>query len=71
MIAAHLLGENSLALKALAPRRLGIEMADISSLIGTGSKQITMAQVDIKSAAAYSGADADMTLRLAALSKNN
>jgi DNA polymerase-1 len=67
MIAAHLLGEKSLALKALAFSRLGIEMTPISSLIGTGAKQIAMSQVDIKTAAAYSGADADMTFRLAAM----
>ena len=66
MIAAHLLGEKSLALKALAFSRLGIEMTPISDLIGTGAKQIAMSQVDIKKAAAYSCADADMTFRLAA-----
>jgi DNA polymerase-1 len=67
MIAAHLLGENTLALKSLAFNRLSIEMTPINSLLGTGSKQINMSQVDIKTAAAYSGADADMTFRLAAL----
>jgi DNA polymerase-1 len=64
-IAAHLLGEKSLTLKALAFSRLAFEMTPISALIGTGAKQISMAQVDIKSTADYSGADADMTLRLA------
>jgi DNA polymerase-1 len=65
MIAAHLLGEKSVGLKALAFSRLGIEMTPITSLIGTGARQIEMSQVDIKTAAAYSGADADMTFRLA------
>ena len=67
MIAAHLLGEKSLALKPLPFTRLGVEMTPISELIGTGAKQIAMSQVDIKKAADYSCADADMTLRLAAL----
>jgi DNA polymerase-1 len=67
MIAAHLLGEKALSLKALAFTKLGIEMTPIADLIGTGSKQIPMSQVDIKKTAAYSGADADMTFRLAAL----
>ena len=65
MIAAHLLGEKALGLKALAFSKLGIEMTPISALIGRGAKQISMAQVDIKKAADYSGADADMTFRLA------
>jgi DNA polymerase-1 len=67
MIAAHLLGEKALALKALAFSKLGVEMTPIADLIGTGSKQIPMSQVPIKKTAAYSGADADMTFRLASL----
>jgi DNA polymerase-1 len=67
MIAAYLLGEKSLGLKALAFNKLGVEMTPITSLIGTGAKQISMAQVDIKQAADYASADADMTLRLAEL----
>ncbi len=69
MIAAHLLGEKALALKALAFTKLGIEMTPITDLIGTGSKQIPMSQVPIRQAADYSGADADMTFRLAGLFK--
>ncbi|MGD0795719.1 MAG: DNA polymerase I [Dehalococcoidales bacterium] len=65
MIAAHLLGEKSLALKPLAFSRLGIEMTPISDLISTGTKQIAMSQVDIKKVGAYSCADADITFRLA------
>ncbi|MBI4328774.1 MAG: DNA polymerase I, partial [Chloroflexi bacterium] len=67
MIAAHLLGEKGLGLKALAFQRLGVEMTPITQLIGTGRKQITMAQVPIAQAAPYAAADADMTLRLADL----
>ncbi len=54
-------------LKPLAFRRLGVEMTPISDLIGTGSKQITMAEVAIERAAPYAAADADMTLRLVPL----
>jgi DNA polymerase-1 len=65
MIAAHLLGEKALGLKMLAFSKLGIEMMPISALIGKGAKQVSMAQVDIKMAASYAAADADMTFRLA------
>jgi DNA polymerase-1 len=64
MIAAFLLGEKSVGLKPLAFARLGVEMTNISELIGTGSKQRTMAEVDITLAGTYAAADADMTLRL-------
>ncbi|MBI4301709.1 MAG: DNA polymerase I [Chloroflexi bacterium] len=64
MIAAYLLGEKALGLKALAFGKLGIEMTPITNLIGTGSKQITMAQVSPTVVADYAGADADMTMRL-------
>jgi DNA polymerase-1 len=64
MIAAHILGEKSIGLKALAFNKLGIEMTPIGELIGKGAKQVTMAQVDIEKAADYACADADMTLRL-------
>ncbi|MFC1967173.1 DNA polymerase I [Chloroflexota bacterium] len=67
MIAAHLLGEPSAGLKALAFSKLGIEMTAISELIGTGAKQVPMSQVDIKMTADYACADADMTIRLAGM----
>lgn len=67
MVAAYLLGEKSLGLKALTFSRLGIEMTPISELIGSGTKQLSMSQVDIKIAADYACADADMTMRLAEL----
>lgn len=53
-----------MGLKGLASHRLGIEMVDISDLIGSGRKQITMAEVPIEEAAPYGAADADVTLRL-------
>ncbi|UCD54304.1 MAG: DNA polymerase I, partial [Dehalococcoidia bacterium] len=67
MVAAHLLGEKSLGLKTLAFSKLGIEMTPITALIGSGSKQISMSQVEIKQAADYACADADMTGQLAEL----
>lgn len=53
-----------LGLKDLAFHRLGIEMTEISSLIGQGKDQITFASVPIEKAAPYGAADADVTLRL-------
>ena len=64
MIAAYLLGEKSLGLKALAFNKLGIEMTPITDLIGTGAKQISMAMAGTEQVADYACADADMTLRL-------
>ncbi len=67
MLAAYLLGEKSLGLKALAFSKLAIEMTPIADLIGSGAKQIPMSQVEIARAADYACADADMTGRLKAL----
>jgi len=64
MIAAYLLGEKSLGLKSLALAKLGIEMTPITDLIGIGSKQLSMDQVDIAEASKYACADADVTLQL-------
>ena len=65
MLAAYLLGEKSLGLKALAFSKFAIEMTPITDLIGSRAKQISMSQVDIARAADYACADADMTGRLA------
>ncbi|MFQ5813217.1 MAG: DNA polymerase I [Anaerolineae bacterium] len=54
----------NLGLKNLAWARLGVEMTPITDLIGTGKKQITMAQVPVAQAARYACADVDMTHRL-------
>ena len=67
MVAAHLLSEKTLGLKALAFSRLGIEMTPISELIGSGAKQLSMSQVEVAKAANYACADADMTLQLSEL----
>ncbi|MFC1904290.1 DNA polymerase I [Chloroflexota bacterium] len=67
MVAAYLLGEKSLGLKALAFSKLGTEMTPITDLIGSGTKQISMSQVEVKQAADYACADADNTWQLTAL----
>jgi len=67
MVAAYLLGEKSLGLKALAFSKLGIEMTPITALIGSGAKQISMSLVEINQAADYACADADMTGQLTEL----
>ena len=64
MIAAALLGRRSIGLKQLALNELGIEMAELSDLIGTGRSQISMAEVSIERAAEYAAADADLTWQL-------
>jgi len=67
MVAAYLLGEKSLGLKAIAFSKLGIEMTPITDLIGSGTKQISMSQVEINRVADYACADADMTMQLKGL----
>lgn len=67
MLAAYLLGEGSLGLKALAFNRLGIEMTPIADLIGSGTKTIPMSQVEIERVADYACADADITGQLTEL----
>ncbi|HLF25166.1 MAG TPA: DNA polymerase I [Anaerolineae bacterium] len=65
MLAEFLIDPSArLGLKALAKSRLGIEMTEITELIGTGKKQITMDCVPIEDCAPYAAADVDMTLRL-------
>ena len=64
MLAAHLCGRKAIGLKALSLECLHREMTPISELIGTGKKQITMAQVPIEKAAPYAAADADVTHQL-------
>ena len=55
---------HNLGLKNLAWVRLDFRMTEITELIGTGKKQITMDQVPIEKAAAYAASDAIAVLRL-------
>ncbi len=66
MLAEWVLDPNSrlLGLKAMASRRLGREMTHIEDLIGSGKKQISMAEVAIADAAPYAAADAETVLHL-------
>ena len=65
MLAAHIGGmRKAIGLKALALECLHLEMTPITELIGTGRKQITMAQAPIDKTAAYAAADADITEQL-------
>jgi DNA polymerase-1 len=57
----------SLGLKALAESELGWKMTELSELIGSGRKQITIDQVPVEQAAAYCGADVDATIQLHAI----
>ena len=55
---------HNLGLKNLAWVRLDFRMTEITSLIGTGKKQISMAQVPIENAAPYASMDAIAVIRL-------
>ena len=57
-------GNRRLGLKAMADFELGIEMVEISELIGTGRKQITIDQVDIQAVGAYCAMDVNATIQL-------
>jgi DNA polymerase-1 len=66
MIAEWLRSPDSkfLGLKNLARQELKVDMTEISTLIGTGKKQITMDDVSVERAAPYAAADAAITYRL-------
>jgi DNA polymerase-1 len=66
MIAEFVVDPSSrhLGLKNLSEARLGEEMVHIEALIGSGKKQISMAEVAIEAVAPYAAADAETTLRL-------
>ena len=64
MLAAHLCGKKAVDLKALALDYFGHEMPPVTDLIGTGRKQITMAQVEIDRASRYACEQADFAGRL-------
>ncbi|MDQ4099815.1 MAG: DNA polymerase I, partial [Chloroflexota bacterium] len=66
MIAAYLLGETSLRLKELAFTKLGIQMTEITELIGTGRNQATMDAVPVERAAPYACGDVEATFALVA-----
>jgi DNA polymerase-1 len=69
MVGAYLLnpGRRGLGLKDQVFEHLNIVMTPITDLIGKGAKQISFAQVPVRAAADYAGADALMTYRLVAI----
>ena len=70
MLAAYLVGEKAIGLKAMAFNKLGVEMTPITDLIGKGTKQISMSMAEIEQSANYACADADITLRLKSVLEN-
>lgn len=67
MLAAYLLGDKSLGLKEVVFSRTGLEIVPASSLVGSGSKQIPLFQVDTEQVSTFACANADMTGRLTKL----
>lgn len=67
MIAAYLLNESNVGLKHLAFTKLGIEMTEISQLIGTGRGQLTMDVVSLDQVGDYACGDVEATFALAEL----
>jgi len=61
MIAAYLLGEKNLSLKAIAFDKLGVEMAQITDLTGTGKKEVSLATLGVKQVADYACANVNIT----------
>ncbi len=66
MIAEWLVNPSShnLGLKDMAEAYLNIQMTHIEQLIGKGKTQISMAEVPLEAAAAYAAADAEVSLQL-------
>jgi DNA polymerase-1 len=64
MLAAYLLGERKVGLKELAWQKLGIEMTEITALIGTGKNQLSMDMVDSRIAGDYACGDVEATYAL-------
>jgi len=64
MLAAYLLGEKSLGLKALAFNKLGIEMSTPAGLSGAGKKQSPLSLLDVSRVADYACANVDIVWSL-------
>ncbi|MFC1927171.1 DNA polymerase I [Chloroflexota bacterium] len=60
MLAAYLLGEKNLGLKALAFNKLGVEIAAPAEVTGTGKKQSSLSLLDANRVAAHSCASVDI-----------
>jgi len=64
MLAAYLLGEKSLGLKALAFNKLGIEIATPAELTGAGRKQSSLSLLEVSRIADYACASVDIVWSL-------
>ena len=64
MLAAYLLGEKSLGLKALAFNKLGIEIATPAELTGTGKKQSSLSLLEVNRVADRACASVDIVWSL-------
>ena len=64
MLAAYLVGEKSLGLKALAFNKLGIEIAALAELTGTGKKQSSLSLLDANRVANHACASVDIVWSL-------
>jgi len=64
MLAAYLLGEKSLALKALAFNKLGIEISTLAELAGTGKKQSSLSLLEVNQVADCACASVDIVWNL-------
>ena len=64
MLAAYLLGEKSLGLKALAFNKLGIEMSTPAGLTGPGKKQSSLSLLEVNQIAGYFCASVDIVWSL-------
>ena len=64
-VAAYVLGERARDIRGLAFERLGHELPEAKSLLGTGRKAIPFSRTDPEDAANFAAGAADATLRLA------
>jgi DNA polymerase-1 len=64
MLAAYLLGEKSLGLKALAFNKLGIEISTPAGLSGAGKKQSPLSLLEVNQVADYACANVDIVWSL-------
>jgi DNA polymerase-1 len=64
MLAAYLLGEKNLGLRALAFNKLGIEIATPTELTGTGKKQSSLSLLDANRVAEHACASVDIVWSL-------
>ena len=64
MVAAYLLGDSNVTVRALAFQRLGQELVDPKTLLGTGRKAIPFSRTTPEECALFAAGNADMALRL-------